>query len=136
MDLTSPGAVVLDTTVVPDVVGLHAFDDKAALVQVLPSDFPNIGQVLVPDDRAAPHGFHDLLIDNLSSTEAHVRPASAADLTKLKQQWPSSRLTGMTDVKWTWRPYVGVANASLAAAALGTAPIVISTSTPAYPVTS
>ena len=28
VDLTSPGVVVLDTTVVPDVVGLNAFDDQ------------------------------------------------------------------------------------------------------------
>ena len=97
IDFTSPGVVVLDTTVVPDVVGLYAFDDKAALVQVLPGDFPNIVGVLVPDDRAAPRGLHDLLIEDLSSTEArHVRPASAADLTKLRQQWPLSLLTGMT----------------------------------------
>ena len=38
MDLTSPGVVVLDNTVVPDVVGLHAYDDKAPLVRVLPGD--------------------------------------------------------------------------------------------------
>ena len=95
--LTSPGVVVLDTTVVPDVVGLHAFDDKAVLVRVLPGDCPNIVRVLVPDDRAVLRGFHDLLLEDLLSTEAcHVRPASAADLTKLKQQWLSSLLTGMT----------------------------------------
>ena len=53
--------------------------------------------VLVPDECAEPHGFHDLLLEDLSSTEAfHVRPASAADLMKLKQRWPSSLLTGMT----------------------------------------
>ena len=53
-DLTSSGVVVLDTTIVPDVVGLHAYDDKAALVRVLPGNFPNIVRTLVPDDRAAP----------------------------------------------------------------------------------
>ena len=97
VDLTSPGVVVLDTTVVPDVIGLHAIDDQAALVCVLPSDFPNIFRVLVPDDRAEPRGLHDLMLEDSSSTEAcHVRLASAADLMKLKQRWPSSLLTGMT----------------------------------------
>ena len=68
----------------------------------------------------------------------HVRPVSAADLPRLKQQWLSSLLTDMTrhQVDMESLYYVGVANASLAAAALGTAPIVISMSTPAYPVTS
>ena len=109
VDLTSPGVAVLDTTVGPDVIGLHAFDDEAALVRMLPRDIPNIVRVLVPDDRAEPRGFHDLLLEDLSSMEAcHVR---VADLTKLKQQ-------------------------CLATATPGTAPIVISTSTPAYPVTS
>ena len=97
VDLTSPGVVVLDTTIVPDVVGLHAYDDNAAIVRVLPGDFLNIVRVLVPDDREAPRGFHDFLIEDLSSTEAcHVRPVSAADLTRLKQQWPPSVLTFMT----------------------------------------
>ena len=54
MYLTSPEIVVLD------MVGLHVYDDKAARVRVLPGDFLNIVRVLVPDDRAAPRGFHDL----------------------------------------------------------------------------
>ena len=86
MDLTSPGVVVLDTTVVPDVVDLPAFDDRAPVVRVLPGDFGNTVQVLVPDIRAEPRGFHDLLIENLSGTKAcHVRPASAGDLAELKR---------------------------------------------------
>ena len=97
VDLTSPGVVVLDTTVVPDVVGLHAFNDQAHVVRVLPGDFGNTVRVLVPDVRAEPHGLHDLLIDNLSGTKAcHVRPVSAGDLTALKRHWPSSLLSAMT----------------------------------------
>ena len=36
VDLNSPGVVVLDTTVVPDVISLHAFNEEVALVRVLP----------------------------------------------------------------------------------------------------
>ena len=80
VDLTLSGIVVLDTTVVPDVVGLHAFDDRAPVVRVLPGGFRNIVRVLVPDDRAEPRGFHDLLIENFSGMEAcYVRPTSAGD---------------------------------------------------------
>ena len=53
----------------------------------------NIVRVLVPDDRAAPQGFHDLLIKDLSDTK--VLPASAGDLTVMRQHWPPS-LSGMT----------------------------------------
>ena len=45
IDLTSPGVVVLDATVILDVMGLRAFDDEAALVQVLPGSSPNIVRV-------------------------------------------------------------------------------------------
>ena len=89
VDLTSPGVVVLDTNVVPD--------DRAPVVLVLPGGFRNIVRVLVPGDCAEPHGFHDLLIENLSGTEAcHVRPASAGYLTVLKRRWPSSLLSETT----------------------------------------
>ena len=86
--------MVLDTNVVPDVIGLHDFHDQAALVRVLPGHSQNIVRVLVPDDRAAPPGFHDLLIDDLSDTK--VLPASAGDLTVMRQHWPPSLLSGMT----------------------------------------
>ena len=92
--LNSPGVVVLNTTVIPDVLGLHAFNEEAALVPVLPGASPNIVWVLVPDDRAAPRGFHDLLIEDLSATK--VLPASAGALTVLRQHWPPSLLSGMT----------------------------------------
>ena len=66
VNLASPGVVILDTTIVPDVVGLHAFDDQATLVRVFPDDFPNIVRVLVPDHSAESRGFHDLLLEDLS----------------------------------------------------------------------
>ena len=54
VDLNSPGVVVLDTTVVPDVIGLHAFHEEAALVRVLPGASLNIVRILIPNDRAEP----------------------------------------------------------------------------------
>ena len=42
VDLTSPGVVTLDTTVVPDVFGLHAFDNLAPVARVLPGEFSNM----------------------------------------------------------------------------------------------
>ena len=78
VDLTSPGVVTLDTTVVPDVFGLHTFDNRALVVQVLPGEFSNTVQVLVPDVNAAAVGFHDVLVENLSNTpDYHVKPVSA-----------------------------------------------------------
>ena len=41
VDLTTLGVVTLDTTIVPDVFGLHAFDNRAPVVQVLPGKFSN-----------------------------------------------------------------------------------------------
>ena len=54
-NLTSPGVVVLDTNVVPNVLGLSVFRADAALVRVLPGVSSNIVRVLVPDERAEPH---------------------------------------------------------------------------------
>ena len=87
--------MVLDTNVVPDVLGLYAFNEEAALVQVVPSASPNIVRVLVPDDHAEPRGFHDLLIEYLTARfdRGKVRPASAVEL---RQHWPPSLLSGMT----------------------------------------
>ena len=95
--LWDPPKTYVDLTSLGGVVSLRAFDDQATLVRVLPGDYPNIVRVLVPDECAEPRGFHDLLLEDLSSMEAcHVRPASAADLTKLRQQWSSTLLTRMT----------------------------------------
>ena len=52
VDLDSPGIVVLDITVVLDVLRLNAYRDDAELVWVLPGASPNIIRILVPDDRA------------------------------------------------------------------------------------
>ena len=55
MDSTTLG-VTLDTTMVPDVFGLHAFDSRAPVVRVLLGAFSNTVRVLVPDASAAPVG--------------------------------------------------------------------------------
>ena len=86
-DITWPGVVVLETTIVPDVVGLHAFDDRAPVFRVLPGDFGNTVRVLVPDARAEPREFHDILIENLSGMKpCHIRPASKGELTALRRR--------------------------------------------------
>ena len=83
VDLTSLGVVTLDTTVVPDVFGLHAFDTRAPVGRVLPGEFSNTIRVLVLDMNAAPVGVHDVLVENLSNTpDYHVQPASAQDFTE------------------------------------------------------
>ena len=78
--------MVLDTNVVPDVLGLNAYRNDAELVRVLPVASPNIIWILVPDDRAEPRGFHDILLRDM--TALSVRPVSAGYMTALKQLWP------------------------------------------------
>ena len=65
VDLSSLGVVDLSTSIVPDVFGLRAFDSQEP---VLPGDFSNSVCVLVPDAAATPMNFHDILLDDLSST--------------------------------------------------------------------
>ena len=73
---------------------MHAFNEEAVLVRVLPGASPNIVRILIPDDRTEPWGFHDLLIEDLTATK--VRPVYAGDLTELRQHWLPSLLSGMT----------------------------------------
>ena len=94
VDLDSLGVVVLDTTVVPDVLGLNTYRDNAELVRVLPGASPNIIQILVPDDLVEPRGFHNILLEDM--TAMIVRPVSAGNLTALKPFWPQSLLTDMS----------------------------------------
>ena len=65
VDLYSMGVVALDTSVVPDVLGLKAFYDEAELVRVLPGMAENIIRILIPDDCAEPRGFHDNLLEDI-----------------------------------------------------------------------
>ena len=83
--------MTLDTAVVPNIFGLHAFDSRELVVRVLPGEFSNTVRMLVPDVNAEPVGFHDVLVDNLLNTpDYHVNPVSARDLASLKRRWPSS----------------------------------------------
>ena len=103
VDLHLPGVVVLDTTVVPDVLGLNAFRGDDELVQVLPGASPDTIWILVPDERVEPRGFHDILLEDMKAMS--VRPAAAVDMTEMKQLWPQSILSDMSKrhVELTWR---------------------------------
>ena len=74
VDLATLGVVTLDTMIVPDVFGLHAFDNREPVVRVLPGEFSNTVRVYVPDAAAAPVELHDVLVENLSNTpDYHVK---------------------------------------------------------------
>ena len=58
---------VLDTSVVPDVLGLRALYEDAKLTWVLPGRAQNSVRVLVPDTRVKPRGFHDVTLVDVRS---------------------------------------------------------------------
>ena len=92
--LDSPEVVVLDTSVIPDLLGLRAHYPNAESTRVLPGRAQNIVRVLVPDARAMPQGFHDItLVDMTGPTGPTV---SMGEMSNLRRQWPTSLLTGMT----------------------------------------
>ena len=95
MTLDSPGVVVLDTSAVPDVyIGLRARNSNAEPTLVLPGRAQNSVRVLIPDDRAAPWGFHDAtLVDMTGATGPSV---SKEELSTLWRQWPVSLVVGMS----------------------------------------
>ena len=66
VNLDLPGVVVLDTSAVPDVFDLRARNNDAEPTRVLPGRAQNSVRVLMPDDRAAPWGFHDATIVDLA----------------------------------------------------------------------
>ena len=67
-----PGVVVLDTKAVPDVIGLRARNSAAA-----PGN-----RVIIPDDRAAPWGFHDDTLMDMAG--AYGPPVSKEELSALR----------------------------------------------------
>ena len=92
--LDSPEVVALDTSVVPDVLGLRARYPDAKSTRVLPGRAQNSVRMLVLDARATPRGFHDVtLVDMTGETGPTV---SMGEMSKLRRQWPTSLLTGMT----------------------------------------
>ena len=66
--LSSLGVVDLDTSIVPDVFGLRAFDSGEPISRMLPGQFQNELCVLIPDAGAAPVAFHDIVMMDLGAT--------------------------------------------------------------------
>ena len=87
VDLSSLGVVDLDTSIVPDVFGLRAFDAQEPVVRALQGDFRNWVRVLVPD--AAATDFHDIVLEDLSGTlDSQARRIVCSDVTSLRKRWP------------------------------------------------
>ena len=96
VDLTTLGVVDLDTSMMPDVFGLRAFDSQEPVVRVMPRDFRNLVRVLVPDAIAAPMGFHDIIIEDLSGTpDYHARRIVHDDVSSLWRRWLSTVFVAM-----------------------------------------
>ena len=90
VDLSFLGVVDLDTSIVPDVFGIRAFDAQEPVACVLPGDFRNWVCVLVPDAAATPMDFHDIVLEELSSMlDSRTRLIVRSDVTSLKRRWPS-----------------------------------------------
>ena len=89
-DLCSLGVVDLDLSLSTDSFGLQAFDIKKPLTQMLPGS-SLCELLLLPDSKLGTDGFHDVLIDNLSTSPAwrssHILPA---DVTSLRRRWPKA----------------------------------------------
>ena len=58
----------MDTSIVPDVFGLRAFDPRESISRMLPGQFPSALRVLVPDAAASPLNFHDIVLEDLRAT--------------------------------------------------------------------
>ena len=86
MTLDSLGVVVLDTSAVPDFIGLQARNNDAEPTWVLPGRAQSSVRVLMPDDRAAPPSWIWLVRLGLPSEE----------LSALRRQWPVSVVPGMS----------------------------------------
>ena len=85
---------MLDTSAVPDFIGLQARNNDAEPTRVLPGRAQNSFRVLIPDDRAATWGFHEAtLMDMAGATGSSV---SNEELSALRRQWPVSVVAGMS----------------------------------------
>ena len=94
VNLESSGLVELDTSVVPDVLGLRALYEDAKPTRVLPGRAQNSVRVLIPDARAKPCGFHDMMLVDMPDVSGPA--VSTADMSHLRQQWHTSLVKGMT----------------------------------------
>ena len=68
VSLSSLGVVDLDTTIVPDVFSLQAFDSESPVTRMLPGQFWNELRLLIPEPGIASETFHDIVITDLSAT--------------------------------------------------------------------
>ena len=75
-NLGSPGVVDLDLSLIPDVFGLQAFDDKLPLTRMLPGSNPCELRLLLSDSKIGMDGFHDVVIENLSASPTWRQPMS------------------------------------------------------------
>ena len=75
----------LDTSVVPDILGLRVFYDDTELVRVLPGTAQNSVLVLVLDARAKLQGFHYVTLQDMTF-----------DMCDQRRLWPQSLLSEMT----------------------------------------
>ena len=77
MGLSSLGVVDLDTSIIPDVFGLWAFDPREPISLMLPGQFKNTLWVLVTDAAASPVNFHDIVLEDYAG-RCHLTLASLA----------------------------------------------------------
>ena len=89
MNIYSLGVMDLDLSISPDVFGIRVFDDTKLVMRMLPGSSP-CELRLMPDNKLANDGFHDV-IENLSGTptwrSSYVSPA---EVTSLQRQWPKA----------------------------------------------
>ena len=89
VSLDSPGVVVLDTSAVPDVIGLRARNNNTEPTRCYLGESRT-----VPNDRAAPWGFHDAtIVDMAGATRSFI---SKEELSALRRHWPISVVTRMS----------------------------------------
>ena len=92
LNFAGGGGVTLDTTIVPDVFWLHAFDTRPPVVQVPPGNFSTMVCVLVPDSKADPVGFHDYQTRRIiMSSRCHWLPSLFAEINKHQVDMESLR---------------------------------------------
>ena len=92
-DMCSLSVVDLDLSLSPDAFGLRAFDSKKQLTRMLPRSSPCELRLMLPDSKLGTNGFHDVMVDNLSTSPSwrtsHISPA---DVTALRRRWPEGRV--------------------------------------------
>ena len=72
--LDSSGVYVLDTTYVPDVLGLRTRFPDAGTVKVLQGRAQESVRILIPDDKVTVRGFHDVILVDMASAVKPVVP--------------------------------------------------------------